>query len=192
MLAIAVWFAWILHGPVVAAVSPPAGPAESAAPQPKGPFMELCRGSAACRQVAMLRSGGALVLRVTFFDPQLFVDEGDDHCDAREYWYVTARDRRLVVRDCAEQWGADTQGPVDLSFDGEMATLEYIEWESSDGCQRTVATFDPKAGQITAVRQWTGQSKDRRRQCVHQKRIKPAVRLGTGAANDPLITFHPQ
>ena len=88
----------------------------------------------------MLRTDGAVLLRVTFVRPQRYVDESDDYCDAREYWYIRGQERILVTRDCAEQWGADSQGPVDVSFDGRAMTLEYLEWQSSDGCERTVAS----------------------------------------------------
>jgi hypothetical protein len=106
LLVAAVWIAWLFHGPTVGAASPP-----GAAERVKGPIADFCRGSQACRQVVMFRSGGAMLLRVTFFDPNLFVDEGDGHCGSREYGYISGQDRKLVTRDCAEQWGRGQPGP---------------------------------------------------------------------------------
>jgi len=153
-------------------------------------YIDLCRGEETCRQAVLVRRDGVLLLRVSFLHPARFVDEDQDYCDAREYWHIKGKDRLLLARDCAEQSGPDSQGPVQVTFNGKQLELEYIEWQANDGCERSLVAVDWQTAKVGSGKRWTGQSRANRTVCGRQKIMKAAVRIGAGTASDPLIMFH--
>jgi len=153
-------------------------------------YADLCRGSDTCRQTVLIRRDGAILLRVSFLHPARFVDADQDYCDTREYWHIKGDDRILLARDCAEQSGADSQGPVQSTFNGKQLELEYIEWQASDGCERTIVSVDWRTGKVVSSKRWTGESRANRTVCARQRAMKARVNIGAGTSSDPLITFH--
>jgi len=130
------------------------------------------------------------LLRVFFLHAARFIDEDQDFCDAREYWYIKGADRTLLARDCAEQSGPDRQGPVQATFDGKRLRFDYLEWQASDGCERTVVDVDWNTGKVVSSKRWTGHSRAQRTVCAQQKVMKADPHLGVGSSSDPLIVLH--
>jgi len=131
-----------------------------------------------------------MLLRVSFLHAARFVDDDQDFCDVREYWHIKGDARILLARDCAEQSGADSQGPVLLTFKGKQVELDYIEWLSSDGCERTLVAVDWQTAKVISWKRWTGESRSGRTTCGKQKTLKEPLRVGAGTSSDPLISFH--
>lgn len=150
---------------------------------------DLCGGYEPCRQVVLMRHQGVALVRVLFLHPAVFVEEDEDYCDRREYWHIRENQRTLLARDCAEQSGADSQGPIAPLFERGRLELTYLEWLSSDGCDKSVATIDWQTGKVVAIKRWTGVS-IQRRECRRLKPVKRALKLGTGTHGDPVVTFH--
>lgn len=164
---------------------------DSGAARDEALYSDLCRGSDLCRQVVLIRRDGVTLLRVSFIHSARFVADDEDFCDAREYWYINGQSRVLLTRDCAEQWGADSRGPVQPMFDGKQLQLAYVQWQASDGCERAIATVEWRTGKVLSTKRWTGRSRAQRTECAQQKAMKVGVHQGAGSAADPLLDFQP-
>lgn len=162
--------------------------------EPRGPeasaLLSLCVGSDLCREVVLMRRDGVALVRVMFVHPAAFVDEDEDYCDRREYWHVRGEKRILLARDCAEQSGADSQGPIEFRFDRGKLELAYTEWLSSDGCEKTIIDVDWQTSKWLSSKRWSGTSTHQRRECARLKRVKFDLRPGAGTGDDPMVTFH--
>jgi hypothetical protein len=114
----------------------------------------------------------------------------DDHCDRREFWHIHGPLRTLLTVDCTEQWGADSQGPVQFAFSGENLQIAYLEWQSSDSCEKSIVILDWETAKILSARRWSGDSRIQRLECVRLKPLKAAPSIGKGTIDSPLLMFH--
>ena len=187
---------WLLSATLAQPATPkalPVPPSEGTySPHSPEALRDLCRGRDLCWQTLRVANEGTILLEVKFMHESRFVAESDDVCDQREYWHIDAQGtRRLLTRDCEEQWGPDSQAPVSLSFDAhDRLQLSYLEWQTADRCEKTIASVDWKTARIVSLRRWIGQAKDSHSRCVNLRSFKEVLEIGQGTLASPMISFH--
>jgi hypothetical protein len=153
---------------------------------------DLCRGRGRCavvrrRSVTGLADTSLVETRIAH-DPGATADE--DRCDRREYWVLRPSGNVLLATDCEVQWGADNPGPARVTVRGTLVDVVYVELQSSDRCERYAATVSLDPAKLTVTEGRTIGTVERN-VCRVGKEAAPAVPLGDGSADHPLLMLHP-
>jgi hypothetical protein len=158
-------------------------------PDSEGALRDLCRGKDLCWLLVMTPPrGGAFIVQARFPPAERFIRPEDAYCDRREYWHVVGSTHTLLASDCAEQWGPDSQGPVDLSVEGLGIKLTYVEWEYDNQCEKTVALLDFGTAKLISSKRWAGVASRDRKDCRRQRPLK-SLPHGDGRTT-PLVIFN--
>ena len=111
-----------------------------------------------------------------------------DQCDRREYWLIGTGQPKLITLDCEEQWGADAQGPVDTTIDGERMKIGYLEHQSSDGCEKDEVVVNLSTFAVEKHERWRGDAVQD--QCTLTTRLQPREPPGDGSPERPLVRLN--
>ena len=111
-----------------------------------------------------------------------------DRCDRREYWLIGTGQPKLITLDCEEQWGADSQGPVDTTIDGVRMRIGYLEHQSSDGCEKDEIVVDLSNFAVEKHERWQGDAVQDR--CTLTKPLPPREPPGDGSPAQPLVKLN--
>lgn len=149
----------------------------------------LCHGRSGCvvirsRPVGVSNSYTVVDLRLAH-TADAAADE--DRCDRREYWLVRPEGPVLLAADCEAQWGADDPGPATTSIEGDHLDINYVEFQSSDGCEMVDARI--RLLPLRVERQERRQGTTRRDACRASKPV-PSPPGGDGSADHPLLVLH--
>jgi hypothetical protein len=170
--------------PVEAAAAAPHGRADDLAPR----GAELCGARPRCSVLRREQAPAAAELIVLRLAHAPDASSDEERCDGREYWISRADRTALLARDCEVQWGADNPGPAALHLEPDRASLEYVEFQSSDTCEISHATILLPSLVVERQDRWTGKAHEGRCERVSRDASAP---VGDGSLDHPLVVLHP-
>jgi hypothetical protein len=109
-------------------------------------------------------------------------------CYRREYWALSPEFKRLVAVDSAKQCGADSLGPASVRVKGEVLTLYYLEYLSSDGCMKAETRISLRTMRVLSDRRWEGTFSAQK--CVHWRPLVLSHNVPKDRTNGAMIVFH--
>ena len=176
-----------LPGPV--AGTPPKAVEKQRRPDSAESLRDICHGKDLCWLVVMTPpQHGAFLVQAKFPDASRFILPGDAYCDRREYWHVAGVAHTLLAADCAEQWGPDSQAPVQVSLERDKIKLTYLERGYDRECETATALLDLATAKLLSLKRWKGVATEDQGECRRLKPLKPPT-LGNGSTV-PLVLFH--
>jgi hypothetical protein len=158
------------------------------APLPRAPSApNLCRYRPRCTLTPIGSVGtGSQLLRAELL-PAPAPSSDEERCQRREVWLARAAGSVLLLADCAEQWGADSQGPAQLVLQASRLFVQYEEFQSNDACERLEASID--LGTLALEQQrWRGVVASER--CRAEQALSEVPLAGDGSAEQPLLVLH--
>lgn len=155
----------------------------------EGALRNLCHGKELCWLIIVTPPrAGAFIVQARFPPETRFIRLEDAYCDRREYWHVVGSSHTLLAIDCAEQWGPDSQGPVEMSTVGGRIKLTYVEWEYDHDCEKTVALLDFQTAKVISLNRGAGVASPDQKDCRRLRPLKSPP-LGDGKTT-PLVLFN--
>lgn len=145
-----------------------------------------CAGKSGCvqKELASHRYGRLMRLELSASSEQ----DSMEHCQRREYWWHGKNRDALIALDCADQWGADSQGPVTIELKGDVLVGTYLEFQASDLCERFEFEIGLPEVKAASSQRWSGESADGT--CSGWKKLRTAEKLGDGSDGQPLVQTH--
>jgi hypothetical protein len=156
----------------------------SAAP---GEATSLCQARPRCEiRSSRTSKSGVTVVEVLLRVP---ADAGDDECNRREHWGLTAGAvPRLLAVDCDQQRSAEEAAAAQTKIDKDSFVVDYIELQASDRCERYQARLDLVKLVVTSEARWEGTTDARG--CHPKKRLTQLAPHGDGSAGKPILRLH--
>ena len=128
------------------------------------------------------------LLRGTEIAPPPDAGSDEEHCRRREYWLERPTGNVLLVADCEAQWGADSQGPAQVTLAGARLEVRYVEFQAGDRCETLNAVINLVSAQIERQERTTGLvSRD---QCNSKQSMPDFPPPGDGSVAHPLLVLH--
>ena len=109
-------------------------------------------------------------------------------CFRREYWMRSGGLLRLVAVDSATQCGADNIGPASLVLTGEVLSLSYVEYLSSDGCEKVEARISMRTARVLSNRRSEGLFMNQK--CGRWRPVKGSAQQPPGGTDGALVVLH--